>query len=475
MKSHTGRLKKTRISQEDSQFLLDSEIFKAVPDHAKSHLLACLARVAVEEGERFIRQGEQGNSLYLIQDGSCTVLVDKDGVETPVACRKSGDLIGEMALCTGEKRTAHIQADTDMTLWRMNRVEFDQMCLEYPDLREFITEIVTNRISGSKFAPHRTIGKHVITDVIAEGGWAIVYKGLHESLNMPVAIKMLKHTMAMDADFMEKFLNEAKVIARLNHPNIVRVHDIEHLYRTVFIVMEYLSGLSLEYILRNMPRLTISQVLDYLVQVAQGLQYAHSHGIVHQDIKPANLFIGKGERLKIVDFGLACPVGAEDELDFAGTPHYMAPEQITGDLIDERTDIYSLGITAFEMATGRRPFPGEDVAAILRAHRDSPVPDPCTLNPDLPKEFNAFVQHATQKDPAERYQTVHEALTDLIPLAERHSLRHPANRARSRDDMVLLMSYGDVDKAELTKIVEDFSQRLKGLGVELRVANFQDQ
>ena len=158
-------------------------------------------------------------------------------------------------------------------------------------IREFVTELITKRISQSKFTPHRTIGKYVITDVIDEGGWGIVYKGVHESLSLPVAIKMLKHAMAMDTDFLNKFENEAHVIASLNHPNIVQVYDIEHLYRTIFIVMEYLSGESLKDLLEGMPGLPFPQAMNLLIQTGEGLEYAHQQGIVHQDIKPGNIFV----------------------------------------------------------------------------------------------------------------------------------------------------------------------------------------
>ena len=252
------RLKKSKMSTEDSEYLMGTDLFAAAPEESKNQLLACLAPMTIRAGERFIRQGDEADCLYLIQKGSCTVSVEKNGVTTPVTRRKSGELVGEMSILLGEHRTAHVEAETDMAVWRMSRVEFDELCLAYPSIREFVTELITKRISQSKFTPHRTIGKYVITDVMDEGGWGIVYKGVHESLNLPVAIKMLKHAMAMDTDFLNKFENEAHVIASLNHPNIVRVYDIEHLYRTIFIVMEYLSGQSLKEVLESYAQASFS-------------------------------------------------------------------------------------------------------------------------------------------------------------------------------------------------------------------------
>jgi eukaryotic-like serine/threonine-protein kinase len=475
MQSRSKRLKKRRMSYEDSEYLLSTGFFDAAPEESKSQMLACLAPLTVRAGERFIHQGEEADCLYLIQKGSCTVLVEKDGVTTRVTSRKSGELVGEMSILTGEYRTAHVDAETDMTLWRMSRVEFDELCLAYPGIREFVTELITNRISKSKFTPHRTIGKYIITDVIDEGGWGIVYKGVHQSLNLPVAIKMLKHAMAMDADFTNKFENEAHVVARLNHPNIVRVYDIEYLYRTIFIVMEYLSGQPLKDLLYDMTRLPFPRAIYFLIQVAEGLDYAHQEGIIHQDIKPDNVFVRANGRVRILDFGLACAAGGRDDLDLAGTPHYMAPEQIDGDPVDERTDIYSLGITAFEMFTGKKPFPGPDVADIFSAHRKLPVPDPRSVNPDLPAELCDFIQKATQKDPAQRYQCMREVLAQLRTLADKQLISLTDQGNGDQKKIVLVMSCGNADQCELTRLVEDFRQRVKELGGDISVEDFQDR
>jgi serine/threonine protein kinase len=252
----------------------------------------------------------------------------------------------------------------------------------------------------------------------------------------------------------------------------VRVYDIEYLYRTIFIVMEYLSGQSIKDMFQGTPSLPFPRAMNFLIQVAEGLEYAHQESIVHQDIKPDNIFVRDNDRVKIVDFGLACPAGTGDDLGLAGTPYYMAPEQIEGDTVDERTDIYSLGITAFEMFTGQRPFPGPNVGDILKAHRECPVPDCCSVNSDLPKELNDFIQRATQKNPSERYQSMSDVAADLKPLAAKHLAIQAVEQSSSPEKMVLLMSYRDVDQLELTRLIEDFRDGLKQLGVDLSAASF---
>jgi serine/threonine protein kinase len=283
-----------------------------------------------------------------------------------------------MAIFTGEPRRAHVDAETDMKLWSINRDQFDTMCETYPDLRGFLTDLITRRFSSERMTADRTIGKYVITEILGRGGYSNVYRGIHASLNMPVAIKMLNHDMAMDPDFSEKFRNEAKTIARLNHENIIKVYDIEELYRTIFIIMEYLEGVPLDYVLEKMERLPLRRALDIL------------------DIKPGNIFIQPDNTTKIVDFGLAVRPGTVDDLCWPGSILYAPPEKIQGEPVDERSDIYSLGITTYEMVTGQRPFAENDPAKVMSLHVNKNVPDPRRLVPDLPEEMSDFILRATK-------------------------------------------------------------------------------
>jgi serine/threonine protein kinase len=466
--------KRKKLSPNDLDFLTQTDLFKATPEAAHSELLFSLHRKETKAGERFIRQGARGNRFYLIQNGTCIVNLEKDNVLHPVTRLKAGDVVGEMAILTGENRSAHVDAETDMVLWGISSSRFESICNAHPDLREFLTELVAKRFSKSKFTVDRTIGKYVIKDVIGQGGWSMVYKGIHATLHMPVAIKMLKHDLAMDAYFSQKFHNEAKVIARLSHDNIVHVYDIEYLYKTIFIVMEYLEGISLEYELYNMPGIPFPRVLKILIQVCKGLCYAHEHGIVHQDIKPANIFLQSGDRVRIVDFGLACPTGSEDEEDLVGTPHYMAPEQIDGEPVDQRTDVYSLGITAYEMATGQRPFLHKNVQDILNAHREQPIPDPRSINPHLPPEFCNLIIKAAEKDPGNRYDNVQQILDELMQLAKESGVERTLQPSDTRKVMGLFMSYTSDRQLEINKLVEEFSNKSAKLGFKLQVTDLDN-
>lgn len=471
---HKAEIRKKRMYPRDLEFLMQIPLFDSISQESRCPLLNCMTPKHLQAGERLISQGDEGDTLYIIQNGSCVVGVEKHGKEHPIRRLRAGDVVGEMAILTGERRTASVDAETDMSLWSIGRGQFDALCREHPDLRNFLTELITNRFSTEKMTADRTVGKYVINEIIGKGGWSIVYKGIHAGLNMPVAIKMLNHDMAMRPEFTERFKNEAKIIAKLNHENIVKVYDIEEVYRTIFIIMEYLDGVSLKFILEKMPRLPLPRVLDILLQVCAGLSYAHQHSIIHQDIKPDNIFIQPDDRAKIVDFGLACIPGAIEDLGWPGSVFYTSPEQIEGDPVNESTDIYSLGITAYEMITGQRPFPEDNVAKVMNFHLNEDTPDPRTLIPDLPEELSNFLIRATRRDPAARYQSISQILHALKPLAEKMGLESRSQLRDQRKMMSLFLFYQDQHQLALNRLVEDFSNELKKIGAVVRAADFKD-
>jgi serine/threonine protein kinase len=456
----------------DLEFLMRTELLRASPDENKRDLIQALERVELSAGARLITQGEPGDRLYVIQKGSCIRSLEKNGRIHRISRLKAGDIVGEMAVLTGEPRSANVDSETEMILWALPGEAFDRISESRPDLRRFLTEVSTERLCSQKITAERKIGKYTIHEIVAEGGWSIVYKGIHSFLNLPVAIKMLKHSMAEDSDFFERFQNEAKFIAGLNHENIVRVYDIEHMYTTVFIMMEYLEGLTVKHILENRPGLPVERLLRIIIQVCHGLDYAHRQGIVHQDVKPGNIFIQPDDRVKLVDFGLATPIGCASD-DMPGTPFYMAPEQIEGDPVDPRTDIYSLGITAYEMATGQRPFP-DDICTVLKAHITEEISDPRAIVPNLPEEFTEFVRRATSKNPNARYRNIGEVLDILVPMARRFGAEPRAAVTKRRKLMSLLMLYDESRQVELRGLLQDFGRRINKLGAELRLADYDD-
>jgi serine/threonine protein kinase len=252
----------------------------------------------------------------------------------------------------------------------------------------------------------------------------------------------------------------------------VRVYDIEERYRTVFIIMEHLTGNTLDTLLELDYKLTSERAVDYLIQICKGLNYAHQQGIVHQDIKPANLFILPDDKIKILDFGLACPFGSENFL--AGTPFYMSPEQVQCSPVDQRSDIYSLGLVVYEMLTGKKPFEGKDQWRVMEMRANSDIPDPASEIPDLPETLREFILKACARDPLNRYQDIQEALEALQPLTSDSELNNSMPPKAQRKVRIFYLVYGDEQKSGLRKAMDEFNANLQNLGIELKAGESID-
>ena len=457
-----------KVRTEEGSANLETKFLKFVSQDDASPLLKSMSYKHIAAGDRFIRQGDPGDSAYIIQRGSCMAIVEKNEEFYPVGHRGEGDIVGVMSLLTGEPRAAHVEAETEMEVWVLKKAQFDDISTSDPELLSFLTELVADRFDSRRPIADRTIGKYLATDIIGRGGFSLVYKGEHLGLTMPVAIKMMRHDMAMQADFLANFRNEAVTIANLNHENIVKVYDIEERFRTVFIIMEYLEGESVADMLRRLKKIPPSLAVDYLIQVCAGLHYAHRQGIIHRDINTKNIFIQHDDRIKILDFGLACPIGTED-FSSLGTPAYMAPEQIESDPLDQRTDIYALAVVAYEMLIGERPFPEEDILKLMDLHRTRDIPDPALKNPDLPQALRSFVRIAGRCDPQKRYQDMIEALEEIQPLAGISGTERKSLSADKPRQAAIRVSYEDNQQAELKRLMEEFAARADRLGVKIDI------
>lgn len=459
-----------KVRNEEGSADLETKFLKFISAGADNPLIKDMTYRHIKAGERFIAQGDRGDVAYIVQRGSCMVIVEKHGELHPVGHRGEGDIVGVMSLLTGEPRNAHVEADTDMELWELKKEQFDNISAEDPDIVSFLTELVSDRFDSRRPIADRSIGKYLATDIIGRGGFSLVYKGEHRGLNMPVAIKMMRHDMAADPDFLSHFRNEAKTIANLNHENIVKVHDIEERYRTVFIIMEFVQGQSLMDMLERLRTIPPRLTADYLYQICSGLDYAHQHGIIHRDINTKNIIVQQDDRLKILDFGLACPVGTED-FSSLGTLTYMAPEQINSDPLDQRTDIYALGITAYEMVVGKRPFPENDIKELTRMHQTMDIPDPGEKVPELPQVLRQFILKCGRCDPDRRYQDITEAREAIRPLIHEPFKMAKKKTVEAPKETTILMRFDDDRQSEFRQLLEEFSARARELGGELKIAD----
>ncbi|MBI4827404.1 MAG: protein kinase [Nitrospinae bacterium] len=256
------------------------------------------------------------------------------------------------------------------------------------------------------------LGRYRLLDSLGRGSMGVVYKALDTALDRVVAVKTISAGESFDAlgerDAIEIFVREAKIAGRLAHPNITAIYDIGHDQGAPFFVMEYVKGVTLEEIIKARHPLPLLERLRVLASAGRTLAFAHQRGVIHRDIKPGNIMIVEGREPKIMDFGVAKldtgPLLDQMETGrILGTPHYMSPEQIRGEPVDHKTDIYSLGVTAFELLTGRRPFEGASLRELFAAIlRDPPPPLP-SVNPTLPAELDRVLTHALAKRREQRY------------------------------------------------------------------------
>ncbi len=266
------------------------------------------------------------------------------------------------------------------------------------------------------------IGHYTIVSELGRGGMGVVYKAHEESLNRFVAIKVLGEHVCTDPTFVARFVREAKAAAALSHPNIIQIFFIGEDEGRHYFVMEYVSGKSLLAMVREEGRIDNPRAAQYVLQAANGLAVAHDKGFLHRDIKPANLMVDERGLLKIADFGLALPQDAATRLTatgmLMGTPGYLSPEQCRGEAVDRRTDIYSLGVTFFELLSGHTPFHADSPLALLRKILEEEPPDIASLSHSVDPETGRIVHRMIAKDPAKRYQDCHELAADLERLLD---------------------------------------------------------
>jgi eukaryotic-like serine/threonine-protein kinase len=273
----------------------------------------------------------------------------------------------------------------------------------------------------------QTISHYRIVEQLGAGGMGVVFKAQDSRLERAVALKFLPEKVAQEPQALERFRREARAASALNHPGICTIYDVGEQDGRAFIAMEFIDGETLRSHIHGQP-LAVAELLELGIQIAEALEVAHAEGIIHRDIKPANIFVTKRGRAKVLDFGLAKLVpkgvaGADsgDESEgstsiagiISGTPSYMSPEQVRGDDLDSRTDIFSLGLVLYEMATGRQAFGGGTGGAIIEAVLTRPPVPLRSINPDIPPRLEALIDKALHKDREQRYQHAADMLAEL--------------------------------------------------------------
>lgn len=262
------------------------------------------------------------------------------------------------------------------------------------------------------------LGRYEVIEELGQGAMGVVYKARDPLIDRVVAIKTINLSLAQEEkeEYEGRFYQEARAAGRLSHPNIVTIYDVGKSGDVAYIAMEFLEGRELRDILNEGQRMPVELVLDVTAQVAMGLAYAHEHDIVHRDVKPSNIMVLRDGHVKITDFGIARMASAAVRTQTGmvlGSPKYMSPEQVTGKTLDQRSDIFSLGVMLYEMLTGQPPFAGENVNAIMYQTLNAVPSSPGSLNPDVPDMLNFIVAKALAKELDDRYQNSRELAEDL--------------------------------------------------------------
>ena len=416
---------------------LELALFDDLADPELAALNDAMVSTCFADGEVLMRQGESGDEMFLLEVGRVRIEVAEASrpdfsreVEAPAA-------LGEMALLTDDRRTATVRAIGPVRCARLDRDRFDTLLDQRPEIGRVLTRLLGERLK--EIDGIRRVDKYTVTGVLGAGAVARVFSAVHPDLGMPVALKMLSHSVMHHPQFADLFDEEARLIARLSHPNVVRVFDTAEAYGTRFIVMELLEGRMLEDRIGSRQSLDWPVINRILIEMTEALAHVHDHGLVHRDVKPDNIFLTESGAAKLLDFGIAirqarsiCPGDSR-----LGTPFYMPPEQILGWQLDGRTDLYALGMTAYEMVTRRVAYDAMDLRSLLRMHIDAPPPDLLDAVPDAPAWLAEFVRRCTQKHPDDRFGSAREATRFLRSAPEDgacdRSVRFPAEHAVAVD------------------------------------------
>lgn len=267
-----------------------------------------------------------------------------------------------------------------------------------------------------KYIGKKLDGRYEITELIGIGGMAEVYKGVDVIDNKPVAIKILKKEYAENEEFLRRFRNESKGMAVLSHPNIVKIYDVGFSEKLQYIAMEYIDGITLKEYIEEEKVLTWKDTVHFIIQILRALQHAHGKGIVHRDIKPQNIMMFNDGTIKIMDFGIAKFAREEGKTatdQAIGSVHYISPEQASGSVTDEKSDIYSVGAMMYEMLTGKKPFDSDNPVAIAVMHMHDIPERPRAINEEIPDGLEEIVLRAMEKAPEDRYQSTGEMIADI--------------------------------------------------------------
>ena len=360
-----------------------------------------------DAGDYLMRQGDDGDCLMVVQEGDVEVSVTH-GADRHVLKRSGvGGVFGEMALLTREPRTADVTALNAVRALALPVEDFHRLARVHPALAEVLSRLTALRLGRETHdaLSGKIFHGYTIRRRLGRGGMAVVYEADETETGRRVALKMMSHRLVFHENARRQFQTEADLIESFDHENIARMFGRFEAFHTFFIVMEYCDGSSLDHILATHGRLTVADVRRILGQLASALAYAHGRRIVHRDIKPSNVMVNRDGIAKLMDFGLArsLPEGGGDAAGrIAGTPPYMAPEQLAEEPIGTPADLYALAGLAWEMLTGASLFQAKNFDSLRKAHAAWDLPEHSLALPEIGTDLDRFLTGCLVRDPARR-------------------------------------------------------------------------
>jgi CRP-like cAMP-binding protein len=393
------------------EVLLESEPFRALRPRLVDQVFSCVTVRHYEPNETIIRQGQQGDSLYVVIDGEARVLLrGHDGTIRAIGTLSRGSVAGEMSLITQEPATADVVATSEVRALVLSAADFDGLAAKNPELTIVLTNVVADRLGR---ALHDGLGGKVlngyqILGCIGRGGMAVVYEAKELATSQRVALKMMSHRLVYQPGAFSRFEREARIVQPLEHENIARLLGHFPAFRTEFIVMEFCEGSTLADLLSKHGAFPEDQAKRVLGQLASALQFVHEHGVVHRDIKPGNMMLTPSGRVKLMDFGLAkedqkvTEDTATQSGTVLGTPLYMPPGQMTGDESGPPIDVYSFACIAYELVAGKPLFEGRTTRGLLQDKLTRRVPAREAIGGGVSPEFHALLVSGLHNEPEDR-------------------------------------------------------------------------
>jgi serine/threonine protein kinase len=422
--------------------------------------IAALSRdTNFEQGDLVIKAGTIGERIYFICNGNVEVQIPDaaGGIKRRIKLSK-GDVVGEISLLVMTSYSADIVALTDTAAIYLDRQCFHELIDKHPGFAEVMSQLMTSRMAH--IGGINQVGKYELRGKLGEGSMATVFNAWDPDLEREVAVKMLKYRLSYSEDFLNRFKREAKTIASLNHPNIITVFEIIDAFSTRFIVMEKLYGRDLAACLEEDGAFGLAKTRDILSQIAGALHYAHNHGekgIVHRDIKPSNIVIDDYGNIKLTDFGIASPP-ENKEVKIHGTPSYLAPEIIRGDVFDGRADIYAMGVMAFRMLTDSLPFNALTLTKMLQMQVEQKAPDIRNACPAIDSEFAGFIDSALCKEPDDR-------ISDWVKIRDILKPSTRLNLMLDPDELAVLIRFRDTSYQQSEKLISTMQKLMQEEGI----------